>query len=328
MKIREVELKSKVIIAPMAGVTNKPFRKVLRKHMKGLICSEMVSDKALCFKNEKTLEMINVDLNEGQISMQVFGGEVATMVEAAKYIDEHCNCTFIDINMGCPVKKVVKTGGGAKLSTTPDLAFQIVSEIVKAVKKPVTVKMRTGWDIDSINYIEMGLLIQKAGAVALALHGRTRAQFYEGKANWDYIADLKKHLDIPVIGNGDVASLDDAIKMIEHTNVDAIMIGRGVLGNPWLAAQIEHYFETGLRLADPTPREKIEQAIEHLDLLMEDTSEKIAVTQMRSHGAWYLRGLNENARVRREINQVQTYQGMVNIFNDYIDFLESENINN
>lgn len=321
MKIREIELKSQVIIAPMAGVSNAPFRKVLRKYFDGLICAEMVSDKALCYQNEKTLKMIEVGLDEGQVSMQVFGGDVDSIVKAAMYIDENSNCDFIDINMGCPVKKVLKTGGGSELLKHPKRVKEIVEQVVKSVKKPVTVKIRMGFDLDSINYLEIGKIIEEAGASAITLHGRTRSQFYEGKADWDCIRQLKEHLSIPVIGNGDITSVDDAIKMIETTKCDAVMIGRGMLGNPWLAQQVDHYFKTGERLADPSYLEKINQAIEHLDYLVEFIGEKHGVTQMRGHGAWYLKGLNENARIRRELNQAKTYDEMKKIFTDYLAFL-------
>ncbi|WP_423364197.1 tRNA dihydrouridine synthase DusB [Mycoplasma sp. P36-A1] len=324
MKIREINLPSKIIIAPMAGVSNHAFRKVYRKYTKGLICAEMVSDKAILYRNEKTLNMINVDKDEGMVSMQVFGGEVDNIVNAAKFIDENSNATFIDINMGCPVKKVLKTGGGSNLLKYPDKVKEIVTKVVNNVSKPVTVKIRAGFDFDSINYLEIGQIIQDSGASAITIHGRTRSQFYEGKANWDYIKDLKEHLDIPVIGNGDIQSVDDAIKMLEYTKCDAIMIGRGILGNPWLAKEIEYYLETGNRLEAPSYQEKINQAIEHLDLLVQEYGNKIGVTSMRSHGAWYLKGLSENARVRQALNTENTYEGMKKIFEDYIIFLDNK----
>lgn len=323
MKIRDIELKSKVIIAPMAGVSNAPFRKVLRKYFDGLICAEMVSDKALCYQNEKTLKMIEVGFDEGQISMQVFGGDVNSIVKAAIYIDENSNCDFIDINMGCPVKKVLKTGGGSELLKSPSKVKEIVEQVVMNVKKPVTVKIRMGFDLDSINYLEIGKIVEAAGASAITLHGRTRSQFYEGTADWNCIKELKDSLNIPVIGNGDITSLDDAIKMFEQTNCDAVMIGRGILGNPWLAKEIDHYLKTGERLASPSYTEKINQAVEHLDYLVDFIGEKHGVTQMRSHGAWYLKGLNDNARIRRELNQAKTYLEMKTIFQDYLTYLDS-----
>ena len=322
MKIRDIELKSKVIVAPMAGITNKSFRQVLRQYMEGLICAEMVSDKALYYQNEKTLKMVEVGADEGQISMQVFGGDVSSIVAAAKYIDENSNCTFIDINMGCPVKKVLKAGGGANLLKDPLLVKEIVTEVVKAVKKPVTVKIRLGFDNNSINYLEIGRIVEKAGASAITLHARTRAQFYEGKADWSTIKKLKEELTIPVIGNGDIQSVEDAQRMFEETNCDAIMIGRGLLGNPWLVQEIEHYLKTGEYLAKPTNDEKIDQAIEHLSLLVAEYGEKVGVSQMRSHGSWYLKGIVGNAKVRQELNKTTTYEAMKQVFVDYKQLLK------
>lgn len=326
MKIRDVELPSQLIIAPMAGVSNKPFRQVLRKYTDSLICAEMVSDKALMYRNEKTLEMVKVADDEGVVSMQVFGGEPKSIIEAAKFIDENSNCQIIDINMGCPVKKVLKTGGGSNLLKHPDKVKEIVEGVVASVKKPVTVKIRAGFDCDSINYLEIGKIVEQAGASAITLHGRTRSQFYEGKANWDYIKDLKEHLSIPVIGNGDINSVEDAIKMLEYTKCDGIMVGRGVLGNPWLALEIEHYLKTGEKLQLPQGNEKIDQAIEHLTLLVDEYGEKIGVTQMRSHGAWYLKGLSGNAKVRQELNKASTYQEMVEIFTKYKEYLANKTL--
>jgi len=323
MKIRDVEIPSKVILAPMAGVCNKPYRKILREYMDGLICSEMVSDKAILFENEKTLKMVHVDEDEGIVSMQVFGGEVESLIEAAKFIDENSNCSIIDINMGCPVKKVLKSGAGSNLLKEPQKVKAIVEGIVQAVNKPVTVKIRAGFDMDSVNYLEIGKIVEEAGASAIALHGRTRSQFYEGKANWDYIKDLKANLSIPVIGNGDIQTLDDAIEMLEYTKCDAIMIGRGLLGNPWLAHQIEHYLATGERLDDPTPQEKIEVALRHLDMLVKEYGDKHGVTMMRSHGSWYLKGLRGNAHVRQALNKATTYEQMKAIFEEYLVYLES-----
>lgn len=321
MKIREIKLESQVMVAPMAGVCNLPFRKILREFSMGLIYAEMVSDKAIVYENKKTLGMIHVDDSERPTTMQVFGGDVETMVKAAQYIDQNSNCDVIDINMGCPVNKVLKTGGGSNLLKYPELVYDIVSNVVRAVKKPVTVKIRAGFDFNSLNYVEIGQLCEKAGASAIAIHGRTRSQFYEGHANWDYIKELKSKVNIPVIGNGDITSIDDAIKMIEYTGCDAIMIGRGILGNPWLIKQVEHYIKTGERLPDPTYREKINMAIRHLDLLVEFAGEKNGVAQMRSHAAWYLKNIPGAAKVKRELNCAITRLEMVSIL---LDFLNNE----
>lgn len=323
-KIREIELPSRVIVAPMAGVCNIVFREILREYMDGLIYAEMVSDKGILYENEKTLSMLTVSEFEKPTTMQVFGGEKESIVKAAVYIDQHSNCDIIDINMGCPVNKVLKTGGGSNLLKHPDKVYEIVKGVVEAVKKPVTVKIRAGFDMDSLNYVEIGKLIEKAGASAIAIHGRTRSQFYEGKANWQYIKELKENVNIPVIGNGDIETLEDAIKMFEETNCDAIMIGRGLLGNPWLVSQIEHYLKTGEKLDLPSNEDRIKLAIKHLELLCNHTIEKNAVGQMRSHGAWYLKGMKGNASVRQQLNSANTKEEMINIFNNYLIKLGEE----
>lgn len=324
MKIKNLTLKTPLVIAPMAGITDHPFRQILREYTDGLIYTEMISDKGLNYENKKTLEMIKIGDNEHPISLQLFGGDVASIVKAATYIDQHSDCDVIDINMGCPVKKVLKTGGGSDLLKDPERVYEIVASIVKAVKKPVTVKIRAGFDQDSINYVEIGQLVEKAGASAIAIHGRTRSQLYQGKSNWDFIKDLKANVNIPVIGNGDINSVDDAVRMLEETKCDGIMIGRGVLGNPFLAREIEHYLKTNERLAPPTADEKIKVALKHLKLSVEYYGEKIGVVQMRSHGAWYLKGLPNHAKARRAINQADSYQAMKKVFEDYLTELKGQ----
>lgn len=324
-KIGNVEIPSKVIIAPMAGITNTSFRKIYRKYTKGLLCAEMVSDKALYYKNKKTLNMIEVSEEEGLVSMQIFGGDVESIVSAAKFVDEKSNCAIIDINMGCPVKKVLKTGGGASLLKDPEYIYEIVSAVVKAVKKPVSVKIRSGFDLNSINFIEVGKLVEKAGASAITLHARTRSQFYTGKADYAHIKLLKENISIPIIGNGDINSVDDAINMFETTNCDAIMIGRASLGNPWLIKEIEHYLEHQEYLEKPTNEQIINQAIEHLEVLVEDVGEKIAVIQMRGLGAWYLKGLKDNALIRQKLNKASKKEEMIDILNEYLIYLNQTN---
>lgn len=324
MKIKDLTLKTPLVIAPMAGITDYPFRQILREYTDGLIYTEMISDKGLNYENKKTLEMIKITDNERPISLQLFGGDVQSIVKAATYIDQNSNCDMIDINMGCPVKKVLKTGGGSDLLKDPKRVYDIVSSVVKAVKKPVTVKMRAGFDQENINYLEIGQLIEKAGASAITLHGRTRSQLYQGKANWEYIKDLKANVNIPVIGNGDINSVDDAVHMLAETNCDGIMIGRGILGNPFLAREIEHYLKTKERLAPPTADEKIMVALKHLKLSVDYYGEKNGVVQMRSHGAWYLKGLPNNANARRLINQAESYQEMKKVFEDYLTELKGQ----
>lgn len=324
MKIKDVVLESSLVIAPMAGVTDYPFRQILREYTSGLICTEMVSDKGLNYENKKTLEMVKIAESEHPISLQLFGGDVQSVVKAATYIDQNTNCDVIDINMGCPVKKVLKTGGGADLLKDPQRVYQIVSSVVSAVNKPVTVKIRAGFDQNSINYLEIGQLIEKAGASAITLHGRTRSQLYQGEANWDYIKDLKANINIPIIGNGDINSVEDAAKMLEETNCDGVMIGRGILGNPFLAREIEHYLKTKEFLKPPTASEKINVALRHLQLSTDYYGEKNGVIQMRGHGAWYLKGLPHNASARRAINRAETYEEMKKVFEDYLTELKEQ----
>lgn len=267
--------------------------------------------------------MIQVDKTEGVVSMQIFGGTIESLVNAAKFVDENSDCAIIDINMGCPVKKVLKTGGGASLLKDPQYIYEIVKAVVDAVKKPVSVKIRSGFDYNSINFVEVGKLIEKAGASAITLHARTRSQFYTGKADYAHIKLLKENISIPIIGNGDINSVDDAIKMFEITNCDAIMIGRASLGNPWLIKEIEHYLKYNEYLNKPSNDEIITQAIEHLELLVKDVGEKIAVIQMRGLGAWYLKGLKDNALTRQQLNRAQTKEEMIKILNEYRLFLIS-----
>ena len=270
MKIGDVEIENRVIMAPLAGITNVAFRKIIKEFGAGLVVSEMVSDKALCYGNQKTIEMLKVDDNEHPMSIQVFGGDVESMVTAAKFVDENSNCDIIDINMGCPVNKVIKAHAGSYLLQFPDLVYEIVKNVVDAVSKPVTVKIRIGYDFDSINCIEIAKLIEKAGASAIAVHGRTRSQMYEGHADWSYIKKVKQAVSIPVIGNGDVKTAQDAKRMLEETGCDAVMVGRAALGNPWVIKQMVEYVENDILLDDPTADERIDQCLKHAQRLILD----------------------------------------------------------
>ena len=320
-KIGNVEIENPVVMAPMAGITNMAFRKIIKDFGAGLVYSEMVSDKALCYGNAKTIEMLQVDEGEHPVSIQLFGGEVETMVKAAKFIDQHSNCDIIDINMGCPVNKVLKAEAGSKLLLYPDKIYEIVKGIVDNVSKPVTVKIRSGFDKEHINAVEIAKLIEKAGASAIAIHGRTRSQMYEGKADWSIIADVKAAVKIPVIGNGDIKSVDDAKRMLAQTNVDAVMIGRAALGNPWLIKQVVESLKTGEEILEPTYQEKIAQCLAHAKKLMEIEPEKVAMFQMRGHAPWYIKGLKSSARVKNDLSKIDTYEQLETIIHDYQNWL-------
>lgn len=323
-KIGNVEIKNQVIMAPMAGITNLAFRKIVKEFGAGLVYSEMVSDKAICYGNIKTLDMLKVDEAEHPVSIQLFGGDVETMVRAAKYIDQNSDCDIIDINCGCPVNKVLKANAGSQLLKDPQLIYEIVSNIVKNVKKPVTVKIRSGFDKEHINAIEVARLIEKAGASAIAIHGRTRSQMYEGKADWNIIKEVKNSVSIPVIGNGDIRSVDDAKRMLATTGCDAVMIGRAALGNPWLIKQVCDSLDGEEDVKEPTYHEKIEWCLMHAKRLMKIESERIAMSQMRGHAPWYIKGLKNSAKVKNELARVNTYVELENILKKYEKFLNEQ----
>jgi len=318
LKIGNIEMKNNVVLAPMAGVCNPAFRLIAKEFGCGLVCAEMVSDKAILHGNKRTLEMLFVDEREKPLSLQIFGGDRESLVEAAKVVDKQTNADIIDINMGCPVPKVTKCDAGARWLLDPDKIYEMVSSVVDVVDKPVTVKMRIGWDSEHVYAVQNAQAVERAGGKAVSVHGRTREQLYTGKADWDIIKDVKEAVNIPVIGNGDVFSPEDAKRLLEHTNCDGVMIGRGALGNPWMLYRTVHYLTTGELLDDPTPSEKMKVAILHMDRLANLKGESVAVREMRKHLAWYLKGLPGAARVKDTIMEETSRDNMVQILEQFI----------
>ncbi|MED4161659.1 tRNA dihydrouridine synthase DusB [Halalkalibacterium halodurans] len=324
LKIGPIEMKNQVVLAPMAGVCNPAFRLIAKEFGAGLVCAEMVSDKAILHKNEKSLSMLYVDEREKPLSLQIFGGEKETLVEAAKFVDKNTNADIIDINMGCPVPKITKCDAGARWLLDPNKIYDMVSAVVDEVDKPVTVKMRIGWDEEHIYAVENAQAVERAGGAAVAVHGRTRVQMYEGTADWNIIREVKQAVGIPVIGNGDVKTPQDAKRMLDEIGVDGVMIGRAALGNPWMLYRTIHYLETAELLPDPTPREKIDVCMIHLDRLIKLKGENVAVREMRKHAAWYLKGLRGNGKIRDQINQFETREDVSSTLYAYIEELEAK----
>jgi nifR3 family TIM-barrel protein len=327
-KIGDIEMKNPVVLAPMAGVCNSAFRLTVKEFGAGLVCAEMVSDKAILFNNQKTMGMLYIDEREKPLSLQIFGGEKETLVEAAKFVDKNTNADIIDINMGCPVPKITKCDAGAKWLLDPNKIYDVVAAVVDAVEKPVTVKMRIGWDENHIYAVENAQAVERAGGKAVAVHGRTRAQMYEGKADWNIIKQVKEAVNIPVIGNGDVQTPQDAKRMLEETGVDGVMIGRAALGNPWMIYRTVRYLETGELIPEPSVKEKIDVCILHLDRLIALKNEHIAVKEMRKHAAWYLKGIRGNAKIRNAINECNTREELVSLLTKFVAEVEEKQQSN
>ncbi|MBS4201511.1 tRNA dihydrouridine synthase DusB [Bacillus sp. FJAT-49732] len=317
LKIGDIEMKNQVVLAPMAGICNSAFRLTVKEFGAGLVCAEMISDKGIVQKNEKTMKLLYIDEREKPLSLQIFGGEKETLVEAARFVDQNTNADIIDINMGCPVNKIIKCEAGARWLLEPNKIYDMVSAVVEAVEKPVTVKMRIGWDEEHIFAVENAQAVESAGGAAVSMHGRTRVQMYEGVANWDIIRKVKQSINIPLIGNGDVKTPEDAKRMLDETGVDGIMIGRAALGNPWMIYQTVKFLETGELTGEPTIKEKMDVCKLHLDRLIALKGEYVAVREMRKHAAWYLKGIQGNGMIRNAINECLTRSELVALL-DYI----------
>ena len=323
-KIGNIELKNNIVIAPMAGISNSAFRRIVKEMGAGLIYAEMVSDKAIIYDNEKTKQMLYLTAEERPIAQQIFGSDIESFTESAKIVYEQMKPDIIDINMGCPVPKIaIKSQAGAALLKNPDKIKKIVKSVVQAVPCPVTVKLRGGWDEKNINAKLVAKICEEAGASAITIHGRTRKQGYSGNVDLDIIKEVKESVNIPVIANGDIKDIASAKKMLEYTKCDAIMIGRATLGNPWLIKKLVTYFEENIILPDPTYEEKINMALKHLSYLTDLKNEKVAILEIRSHMAWYLKGLKDSGPIKNAINQAKTIEEIKKILNNYLNYLKN-----
>ena len=323
-KIGNVEIKNNIVLAPMAGVCNSAFRKIIKEMGCGLLYAEMVSDKGMIYNSKKTKEMLYFEECERPLVQQIFGSDKDSFVEAAKLVYDFMKPDIIDINMGCPVPKVaLKSQAGAALLKSPDKIKEIVGAVVSAVPVPVTVKIRSGWDSNSINAVKVAKICEEAGASAITVHGRTRSQGYSGVVDLNIIKAVKESVSIPVIGNGDITSVESAEKMFSYTGCDAIMIGRGVLGNPWLIKKLVTYFDNGEIINEPSYGEKINMCFQHMNYLLNIKSENVAILEMRSHIAWYLKGIPGAQNIKNEIFKSKTKKEIEKILNCYLKELKN-----
>lgn len=314
MKIGNIEIENCLALGPMAGVTDLPFRLLCKEMGCNMLYTEMVSAKAILYKNKNTKELLNIDKNEHPVGVQLFGSDPDIMAQIAAQIEER-ECDFIDINMGCPVPKIVNNGEGSALLKQPQLVEEILTKMVRAVNKPITVKIRKGFENGTIYAVEIAKIAESCGVSAIAVHGRTREQYYSGKADWDVIKDVKKAVKIPVIGNGDIFSAEDAKAMKEYTGCDGLMVARGARGNPWIFREIKEYLENGNIIDKPTINDIREMIIRHAKMLVDYKGEYTGIREMRKHIAWYTAGLPHSAELRRMCNQIETMENLIETVN-------------
>lgn len=320
--IGNVPIQGKAILAPMAGVSDIAYRLLAKEHGASMVCTEMVSAMGIKYKNERTHELLRMEAVEHPVSMQIFGSNPEAIALGAKVVAD-AGADIVDINMGCPVKKVVSSGDGSALMKTPDLAARVAEAAVKAVDVPVTVKMRIGWDDDHINVVDFAKRIESTGVAAVAVHGRTREQMYMGRADWSYIKAVKDSLSIPVIGNGDVWTPEDALRMMQETGCDAVMIGRGAQGNPCIFERTNHYLTTGELRPEPTYLERLDMLLKHFELLCRYKGAALGVREIRTHAGWYMRGMPEAAYWRNRVNTIHTVESFKTELSTYRDVLEN-----
>lgn len=318
LKIGNVELENNIILAPMAGITNLPFRMICKKFGPGMVCTEMASSKAMFHNDQKTKRLLNTEGEKRPISFQIFGSDEETLGYAAKYVSQFAD--IVDINMGCPAPKVVKNGDGSKLLLDLEKAKIIMEAVVENSRVPVTLKIRKGWDKEHVVAVEVAKIAEEVGISAITVHGRTRSEFYTGKADWEIIKKVKESVNIPVIGNGDVIDEESAYQMFQETGVDGIMIGRGSFGNPWIFQKIIHFLETGEKLPDPSNEEKLKIMKEHIDLAVKEKGE-IAVKELRKQIAWYTKSLKNSSEFRNSINQIETKKELIEKIEEYFKSL-------
>ena len=323
-KIDNIKIDNRIVFAPMAGISNISYRKIIKEMGAGLIYSEMISNMGIVYNNQKTINLLKIDESERPIAIQIFGSDIDSFVKAAKYVEEKIHPDIIDINMGCPVPKVaIKSQAGSALLKDPNKIYEIVKSIKDNTHTPLSVKIRSGWDENHINAIEVGKMIEKAGASLITIHARTRSQGYSGFSDWNIIKELKKNVNIPVIGNGDIKTIEDAKRMLDETGCDAIMIGRASLGNPWFIKECVEYIENGNIIPKPSYDDRLNMIIKHFNLLKENTNLKQALLEIRTHALWYIKYLPYNKEYKNKFNQVKSEEELIKTINEYSNKIKS-----